>query len=732
MQKIISKLDLSEFIDRFQGYLSRKKPLFIEGDTKIHYSFIKELSQYELKSPPTVPPFDKYLIHLKKMGILKLYEIYDFIKVLDYFAYLKRVKFEGILAEWISKITIPDEINEIRSYFNEEGELKSDIDDELLSVDNSLKRVKDELKNTLKRVSNSNKIAPYLADTQIHYLNGEECLLVRGGFNHVLKGSVIGRSSGGFFYVVPESVKKIKDKERELLGRKEQIKYRYEKKISAAFSKFLKFLKYIDKEFDRFDHYQARAAFAKEKELYFILPNSKKDIIIKDFKHPALKEPRAISVEFTKKILFITGVNAGGKTMLLKSILSAVFLAKYLIPMKIDAKSSKIGNFKHIVAILDDPQNVKNDISTFAGRMVEFKKLFTTRDTLVGVDEIELGTDSDEAAVLFKAILDELVKKDIKMVITTHHKRLSSMLATYDEVELYAALYDEKNRVPTYRFLKGTIGKSYAFETALRYGIPVGIVQSAKKFYGEEKESLDDLIQKNIELELEMKRKIEELDKKLLEAKEEKDKIKNIKERSQQEIDIIINSYERKYRDLMSEVKKAAKEKDSKVLHRSLNKIHKIKKEIKPKEIKEKEDIQAGDSVKYGSQKGVVKSIKKDEAFVECDGMTLRVPLSKLKKTTIVKNKKKIQTKVQVQKPATSSIKIDLHGLRAEEALEKLDKFLSDALITGYDEVLISHGIGSGKLAYAVKEFLKIHPKIKSFDDAPISLGGYGATVVKL
>ena len=732
MHTIISKLDLKEFIDSFNSYLSREKPLYIEGDTKLHYSYIKELSKYEFKSPPTVPSFETYLMHLKKLGTLKLYEIYDFVKVLNYFIYLKKVGFEGVLLEWISKITIPDEINEIRGYFDEEGELKSDIDDELLSVDTTLKRVKEELKSALKRVLSSHKLTPYLADHQIHYLQNEECLLVRGGFNHVLKASVIGRSSGGFFYVVPESVKKIKERQKELLSKKEQIRYKYEKKISSLFSKFLKFLKFIDKEFDRFDHYQARVAFSKTKELYFILPNSsKKDIVIKEFKHPALKEPRAVSIEFTKKVLFITGVNAGGKTMLLKSILSVAFLAKYLIPMKIDAKSSKVGNFKHIIPIVDDPQNVKNDISTFAGRMSEFHKLFNTKDALVGVDEIELGTDSDEAAVLFKAILDELIKKDIKLVITTHHKRLSSMLAVYDEVELYAALYDEKNRVPTYRFLKGTIGKSYAFETALRYGIPVSIVQNAKKIYGEEKESLNDLIQKNIELELELKRKIEETDSTLEEVSLEKERIKDIKEKSQKEIDDIINSYEKKYRELMEEVKKVAKEKDTKEIHRSLNKIHKIKKEIKPKKIKENEPLKVGDSVKYGSQKGIIKSIKKDEAFVECDGLTLRVPLSKLKRS-FAPTKTKTKTNIHIQKPTFSSIKIDLHGLRAEEAIEKLDKFISDALITGYDEILISHGIGTGKLAYAVKEFLKTHPSIKSFDDAPVSLGGYGATVVKL
>ena len=104
------------------------------------------------------------------------------------------------------------------------------------------------------------------------------------------------------------------------------------------------------------------------------------------------------------------------------------------------------------------------------------------RNAIVGVDEIELGTDSDEAASLFKVIIEELIKKDIKIIITTHHKRLAALMASNDEVELIAALYDEENRIPTYEFLQGTIGKSYAFETAPRYGIPNTVVKKQKKF----------------------------------------------------------------------------------------------------------------------------------------------------------------------------------------------------------------------------------------------------------
>ncbi len=111
--------------------------------------------------------------------------------------------------------------------------------------------------------------------------------------------------------------------------------------------------------------------------------------------------------------------------------------------------------------------------------MVEFSKLFSSKNAIVGVDEIELGTDSDEAASLFKVVIEELIQKDIKIIITTHHKRLAALMASNEDVELVAALYDEANQKPTYDFLQGTIGKSYAFETASRYGIPYNVIKKS-------------------------------------------------------------------------------------------------------------------------------------------------------------------------------------------------------------------------------------------------------------
>ncbi|MDR2342256.1 MAG: endonuclease MutS2 [Campylobacteraceae bacterium] len=734
MEKLISKLDLDEYIKNYKNFLAREKPIFMEGDANLHFRFLKELQDYDLNPPLHVDNIDKELIHLSKQGVLHIKQIWEFIKIIRYFLYLKQKKLEGVVGDWIDSITMPPLILEIESWFDKNGELKEEIDARFTDINIALKIVKEKISSHLKTLLSSSKLQEFLADTQIHFLNAQETFLLRGGFNSVIKGSIVGRSAGGYFYVSPHSLESYKKQESDLLDKKENLIYEYAKKISSEFSKQLLFLKFINKEFDRFDNYTARVLFAKRFDMEFILPAKESGIVLKDFSHPALHEPKPININFKKNILLITGVNAGGKTMLLKSVLSAVFLAKYLLPMKINAANSHVGSFKNIKAIIEDPQNVKDDISTFAGRMVEFSKLFTVKNALVGVDEIELGTDADEAANLFCAILENLIKKDIKIIITTHHKRLASMLASSEHVELLAALYDEKAQKPLYGFLEGTIGKSYAFETALRYGISQNIVEKARVLYGEDKEKLNDLIQKNIDLELQSRTKLKEFEHKEQTLAKLINSLKEQKDEQKDEFEKIKREFESKYMEAISLAKEAAREKSSENIHKLLNKANKAKEMVIIPKIGEIEDIKVGDRVKYGSLKGVVISVKKESASIETDGITMHIPKSALKKISAsqLKSPAKKGSNIFLQRPTNVGVTLDLHGLRSDEAIEKTDKFLSDALLAGFDEVQIYHGVGTGKLAFAIKNFLKTHPIVKVFFDASANNGGAGATIVRL
>ncbi len=731
-RSIVQKLDLDGYIDRFKQFLAREKPVAMEGDINQHYRYVKALAQVQYPSVKKVPDLDRALHLIKKQGVLGLEEIFAFVTMISYFNRLKALSFPQPLGSWLGEIEIPDEIMEIVGYFTEEGEINPERDPDLMGVEQALKHNRSEIKETLYRLTHSARLTDYLVDTQIHYHGGEETLLVRSGFNNAIKATVAGRSAGGFFYIIPQAVTHLKEKEAALLSSRSEIIYRYCQEISARFFKWERFLAFIDKAYDRFDHYQARVAFARANEYEFVLPQKQKGIVLHDFAHPAIENPVPVTLDMNRPILLITGVNAGGKTMLLKSLLSAVYMSKYLLPFKCDAARTRVGHYKSIEAVIDDPQSVKNDISTFAGRMQEFARLFEKRDAIVGVDEIELGTDSDEAASLFRVMLEALKARGISFVVTTHHKRLASLMASDDDVELVAALYDEERRVPTYTFLQGSIGKSYAFETAQRYGVPPAIVNRAKTVYGKDKENLNELIEKSTALERQMREKIAQIEAERKAVERQKLRLVEEEEKLKEQHRKALATLENRYNAATKKAREALKVKESAEGRRLLNEAHKRKSMPVKSPQTPPEPLKEGDKVKYRSHKGELLSIRGENATIIVDGLKMRVPLKELKlrqetpKPKVPKPPKKATHHVQ---KGSASVSVKLLGMYADEAIDTVDKFLSDALVNGLNEVQIIHGTGSGVLAKLVTEYLKKHPKIQKFYRMP---GNLGITIVEL
>ncbi|CAA6821403.1 MAG: Recombination inhibitory protein MutS2 [uncultured Sulfurovum sp.] len=734
MKTLTQKLDLDQHINNFKNFYARDKEIEMQGDINQHHRYIQALSKVEFPSIKEVPNLDREINILKKQGILRLEELYAFVTMLSYFNSLKALSLPEPLNKWIQEISIDDEINDIILYFTDEGNINPERDSGLYEIEKALKINKSELKEKLYKMAHSSTLKEYLVDTQVHFLNGEETLMVRGGFNKVVKASVVGRSSTGFFYILPQSISHLKEKEAMLLSKKEEVVYRYCQSFSTTFSKWHLFMRFINREYDRFDHYQARVLFAKTYDFSFILPSKSKVVKLSEFCHPAIEKPKPVNIDLDKSVMLVTGVNAGGKTMLLKSLLSAVYMAKNLLPFRCNEEKTQVGHFKSIEAVIDDPQSVKNDISTFAGRMVEFAKLFDKENAIVGVDEIELGTDSDEAASLFRVMLDELKKKGITFIVTTHHKRLASLMSTDKDVELIAALYDEANRKPTYTFLQGSIGKSYAFETAQRYGVPEHIVKKAKEVYGEDKENLNELIEKSTTLEREMRLKLERIDKELKIVESKKENLENIEAKLNEEQRKAVATFENRYNAATKRALEAMKVKESTEGRRLLNDAHKHKKlskHAKSIEQPNKRVLQIGDSVKYRTSRGEILGIRNKEATIEVDGLKMRVPLSQLRYLESVQKKviQKPKTTVKVEKSGRGSISIKLLGCYADEAIDKLDVFLSDALVSGFNEVEVIHGTGGGVLKKVIIDYLKSYPKLQSFHGLK---GNLGITVVKL
>jgi len=730
-QQIVQKLDLEGYLQRFGHFFSRPKAVAIEGDIYQHHRYIKALESIVFPSPPELPVLESSLARLRKQALLSLDELYAFVQIIQYFNRLKTLSLPEPLSGWIHGIEVHDEIKDILGYFTDEGEINPSREPELLDINRALQQNKHAVKDALYKLTHTAALTDFLIDTQVHLHNGEETLLVRGGFNQVIKATVVGRSSGGFFYIVPGQISALRSQAETLQSRKEEIVWRYCKQFSELFHRWERFLQYIDREYDRFDHYQARVQFAKAYDYVFVLPSREKDMVLEAFAHPAIKDPIPVNIRLDKGIMLITGVNAGGKTMLLKSILSAAYMSKYLLPFRCNAAKTKIGKYKNIEAIIDDPQSVKNDISTFAGRMLAFSRLFREKDALIGVDEIELGTDADEAAALFKVLLEELRRRGNTFVVTTHHKRLASLMAADDEVALIAALYDEERRLPTYTFLQGSIGKSYAFETAERYGISPLVVERAKAFYGEDKERLGELIEKSTALERDMRQKILALEAQEQKLQKKQKHLERLEEQMQEEQRKVLTTLENRYNAATKRAQQALKTKESADGRRLLNEAYRHKQKVKKAPKTVPVALQVGDMVKYRSHRGELLSLKANEATIMVDGLKMRVPLTTLKKSTeiAVKKKPKLPKMATSVEKSGASMSIKLLGMFGDEAIEKVDKFLSDALVNGLSEVEIIHGTGSGILAKLVTEYLREHPKIQKFYRVP---GNLGVTIVEL
>jgi len=496
----------------------------------------------------------------------------------------------------------------------------------------------------------------------------------------------------------------------------------------------------------QFDLLSAKVKYGIEYDAIIPTISDKQEVFLIKARHPLLEKSIVVPNDFIMNeehpMMLISGPNAGGKTVALKTVATLSLLIKYAIPITA-SPDSRIAFFKNIWASIGDNQSIESNLSTFSSHINELSvilKYISSKD-LVIIDELGSGTDPKEGDALSVAIAKYLLQKKCITMITSHFPLLKKYGLSNSKIINASFLFNQDILEPTFKMLLGVSGKSYGFLIAKKFGLPQDIIFDAKKIYNKNYNSeidikIDDLDSKEQELlrkeeilkgkEFEIRNKISELNakEKLLDEKENK-----LKERKIEEFDELIDS---KIDELNEIYNNFINVKDMKSLKEAENKLNNLSLYKK-----KTEKLNVGDFVyvKSLNAKGKIIRINGNKiSFNDDSGFTLTTNEENCEKidppTEKLISTRNIDSELENLKPLAQSL--NLVGYHIDEGLEKLDEYLDACTLRKYKEVKIIHGYGSGQLRNAIHNYLKKSPYVASFKLGDESYGGSGVTIVKL
>ena len=464
------------------------------------------------------------------------------------------------------------------------------------------------------------------------------------------------------------------------------------------------------------------------------------------------------------RILLISGPNAGGKSVLLKTVglLQYMLQCGLLIPI---AERSKTGIFNSVFLDIGDEQSIENDLSTYSSHLTNMKFMVknTNPQALILIDEFGGGTEPQIGGAIAEALLHRFNEKGGFGIITTHYQNLKTYAEDHKGIINGAMLYDRHEMQPLFQLSMGKPGSSFAIEIARKIGLPEDVIAEASAIVGQDYINMDKYLQdivrdkryweskrQNIrqqekrleELSADYERNLEKIE---AERKNIVNQAKMQAERLLADTNAVIENTIRQIKEAQAEKGKTKEVRQNlQGFKETLNKRVVTNKPVKPnRNIELNKEISVGDSVRMKGQQstGQVLEIYDKNAIVA---------FGALKTTTKVEQLEKISNN-QIRKMGNSVIhhslnnantmndkklqfkpEIDLRGMRGDEALQAVIYYIDDAILCNAGQVRILHGTGTGALRQIVREYLQTVPGVKRFHDEHVQFGGTGITVVEL
>lgn len=707
----------------------------------------------------------------------------------------EEIKYPALTALAGDILVFPQLVGRIDTILDKFGKVKDSASPELQTIRRemtiTMSNISRNLQSILRAAQSEGVVEKDVTPTM---RDGRLMIPVAPAFKRKIKGIVHDESaSGKTVFIEPESVVEANNRIRELEGEEKREIIR----ILTDFTNFVRPLVPDILQSYEFladiDFIRAKALFAIEIQGIRPVVEDKQQLDWARAIHPLLylslkkqhKEVVPLDIELTteKRLLIISGPNAGGKSVCLKTVglLQYMLQCGLLVPMH---ESSRTGLFEHLFIDIGDEQSIENDLSTYSSHLTHMKYFVRNCNerTILLIDEFGSGTEPQIGGAIAEALLNRFNQHKSFGVITTHYQNLKHFAEDTPGIVNGAMLYDRHLMQPLFKLAIGNPGSSFAIEIARKIGLPEDVIAEASEKVGMDYINMDKYLQDIVRDKRywESKRQnIRQREKKLEDiiARYEKDlsevnsQRKEIVREAKAEASRILSDANARIENTIREIKEAQAEKErTKQARQELQsfkdsvsdaqeeddklarKMAKLKERAERKKQKQKvsaqpvfnrDVIEVGDAVRLKGQTsvGTVMELQEKQATVAFGMIKSTVKLNRLEKVSKNQIKKEIQKSTFVSEQTSDQMhekrlhfkqEIDVRGMRGEEALQTVTYFIDDAIQVGAQQVRILHGTGIGILRQLIREYLRSVPGVRSFHDEHVQFGGAGITVVEL
>jgi DNA mismatch repair protein MutS2 len=670
-------------------------------------------------------------------------------------------------------VPLPEVENRLRRCFDDKGEMTDHASPRLAQIRGRLQSARQAVISRVEGVIKSTEFRPMLREAIVTIRAGRYCVPVRSEFKGEFRGIVHDTSSSGAtLFMEPLGAVEANNELTELHRAEGVEMERILRELSELVGAHSAEIDASLQALVALDFIAGRAHLGHRLRGVEPVFTDNGLLDLHEARHPLLSDPVVandvrLGDEFTG--LVITGPNTGGKTVLLKTVGLLALMAQSGIPIPA-MTGSRLPFYRRIFADIGDEQSIEQSLSTFSSHMTQIA--LVVREAQPGdlalLDEIGAGTDPAEGAGLAKAVLSALVRRGAQIIATTHYGELKSFAYLEPGVENASVEFDSESLRPTFRLRIGLPGSSNAFSIAARIGLPPEIVEEAEASLGESRVALEQLIrqlgdtQRGLErerseaqlmrseveaLESQYRTRLAEIEgRRLQELRKAHDEAEELVLDTRRQVAALLDALRAEAREARRAEGKTAPTARAEVSRRAREELGKIGDQVaqnapeplpSPTPRRQLTEVTLGQTVMIPAirQRGIVVSLPDDEGEValRVGILNVKVPLADLEyvEETRAPAAEGDVARLRFEKRAVAD-EIHLRGMRVDEALYELDKYLDDALMAGLPEVRIVHGRGTGAVRRAVEEELRRHPRVASYRLGGPGEGGEGVTVATL